>query len=785
MKRLSYILMAFALLLGLAQCKKDQPQNPEGEKVYITVKVNDGASTGSATDGAKGVDPSTGEVSFENGDKLYVGYNGAQVGLLTYDGSAFSGEITISKDGEQPLYFYYLDGQELASGKVDISDQSSGCPVISMGASDRNYDAAGSYSTTLLNQCGLVEFTTAATTSPVHVGGMYTEVTIDHSSHAISHTATKGFVTLKTESTTSHWAVLLLQTGVANAGAAIGHVGYTVDVPEITANAYIHSGDAVAISTASHVVYLDWLTSNYEAQNGETLTGTLAGNFKISIADGATVTLDGVTINGVNENSYNWAGITCLGDATIILSGTNTLKGFYEDYPGIYVPQNKTVTIQDSGSLTASSNGYGCGIGGGYKIAGGNIVIAGGTITATGGQNGAGIGSGQQTSCGTITITGGTVNATGGQNGAGIGSGIESSCGDITISGGTVTATGGQHAGGIGSGCYSSCGGITIESTVTSVTTTKGSDAPNSIGAGYGGTCGTVTIGGVTVNPNSASAGTYGLLTLAISTTTNTDDTWTLTPTPAPSYDETVSIHDYNVIVPAGEHWLITGTTDDYHIIIEDGATVTLDGVDIYSYDNYCIHCEGSATVILKDGSTNRLVSMSHYYPALWIGGEGTTLTIQGSTGTLTVTSSNDCAGIGGGWMNDNHTCGNIVIEGGVIDAQGGSNAAGIGSDTGSACGYITISGGTVTATGMDKAAGIGSGEGGSCGNITITDGVTKVVATKGSYYVDYSIGAGNSGTCGTVTIDDVADAIPSSTFTHFTSVLSGDDNVTWTLTHK
>jgi uncharacterized protein (TIGR02145 family) len=40
------------------------------------------------------------------------------------------------------------------------------------------------------------------------------------------------------------------------------------------------------------------------------------------------------------------------------------------------------------------------------------------------------------------------------------------------------------------------CGDITITAGVTSVTATKGSSAPNSIGAGYGSFCGTVTIGG-------------------------------------------------------------------------------------------------------------------------------------------------------------------------------------------------------------------------------------------------------------------------------------------------
>ena len=200
--------------------------------------------------------------------------------------------------------------------------------------------------------------------------------------------------------------------------------------------------------------------------DGYTVTGTLGANVKISIADGATVTLDGVTINGVDNSNYKWAGINCLGDATIILSGTNTVKGFYEEYPGIHVPQNKTLTIEGSGSLTASSNYYGCGIGGGCEIACGNIVIAGGTITATGGSGSAGIGGGKESSCGNISITGGTVTATGGKNAAGIGSGSEGSCGTVTITDG-----------------------------VTSVTATKGKDANYSIGAGNHGSCGTVTIG--------------------------------------------------------------------------------------------------------------------------------------------------------------------------------------------------------------------------------------------------------------------------------------------------
>ena len=248
-----------------------------------------------------------------------------------------------------------------------------------------------------------------------------------------------------------------------------------------------------------NVVDLGTLQGDYEAQNNDVLTGTLSGNKKITIADGATVTLRNANIT-LNDDAY-YAGITPLGDATILLEGANTVKGGYEDNPGIFVPENTTLTIDGTGSLTASSGGddedrYGCGIGGGFQMAAGNIVINGGTITANGGDWAAGIGSGDSVSCGNITITGGTITANGGEYAAGIGSGYdEATCSNILITGGTITANGGQNSAGIGSGAYSaSCGNIMIADTVTLVTATKGSNAPNSIGAGYRASCGTVTI---------------------------------------------------------------------------------------------------------------------------------------------------------------------------------------------------------------------------------------------------------------------------------------------------
>ena len=199
------------------------------------------------------------------------------------------------------------------------------------------------------------------------------------------------------------------------------------------------------------LVDLNSLTSNYTAFDGDILTGTLGKNVKISIASGATVTLRDATINGVNNDAYKWAGINCRGNATIVLEGSNSVRGFHYHYPGIHIVSGKTLTIRGSGSLTASSNDRGTGIGGGWWIGCGNIVIEGGTINASGGFMSSGIGGGYQTSCGTITITDG----------------------------------------------------------VTSVTAVKGGRAPYSIGASNYGSCGTVTIGGKETGPISESPYTY------------------------------------------------------------------------------------------------------------------------------------------------------------------------------------------------------------------------------------------------------------------------------------
>ena len=309
---------------------------------------------------------------------------------------------------------------------------------------------------------------------------------------------------------------------------------------------------------------LSTLDSDYTAHDGETLTGTMTEHHKISIDDGATVTLQDVNINlySYYDDSHKYAGIELLGDAKLILSGNNVVSTHYSNNAAIFVPNNKTITIDavdDTASLELnaadpnfynthaygscgagigandttpcgniviekgiinaySSHGAGIGAGGFYGGDCGSITINGGTITSYG-DTGGGIGGTDTASAGNITINGGNVTAIGNYYVAGIGGGKGHNCGDILITGGTVTATGNGGFPGIGGGA--SCGNITIMDTVALVTATKGETSMYSVGPSVttdagdetpDGTCGTITIGGEATEPITTNPFVYPIL---------------------------------------------------------------------------------------------------------------------------------------------------------------------------------------------------------------------------------------------------------------------------------
>lgn len=209
------------------------------------------------------------------------------------------------------------------------------------------------------------------------------------------------------------------------------------------------------------------------------------------------------------------------GDTTIELDGNNSLTGSgwsaglerneEKDSDGNVTSGKLTIQDEDkNGSLEATGNYGGAGIGGGNLKNSGEIEITGGTITATGALDGAGIGGGGSGGDGTVTISGGNITARGGSSdnpnaicGAGIGGGGGFGNATVTITGDAVIeeATGGGACAGIGSGYYNSKTDITISGNAV-VKNAQGGAQGAGIGGGGGGLSTGGSIGTVTITDN-------------------------------------------------------------------------------------------------------------------------------------------------------------------------------------------------------------------------------------------------------------------------------------------
>ena len=574
-KMLGWLVMAAALSFTACSSEDDLTQEPTTQQptetatnIHVSVGAGiDNATTRSTVDYNSSTKTRT--LKFTVGDKLYIyreilgdgtlrlaGELTMKDGTLADDGlsATFEGDLRICDQfGQEAPYDFgngdpltgstaYLLHKDLAAGLYTIL--SNGSVMLSMG--EMAADDVETLMTTALVVTGqyngsAYQLSTTDTPAPIlncTIAGLTASQTygfklykdgkfstyVEHDTDA-SGTATFAFASL--ESGTGHWTLDVKQSGTVVSSIDLGNRELTSKVYNLSR--YWYGGamhrlvDLGNVNTSTHP---DGLT----LQDGDAVTGLLNGNntskrLKISIANGATVILKGVDIRGYDDTRYKWAGLTCAGDATIILAdgSTNTVNGFYQDYPGIFIAEGKTLTIQGTGSLTASPydggtiSSFGAGIGGAKNIACGNIVIEGGTVTAKGGGLCAGIGSGVNASCGNISISGNAhVTATGGSSGAGIGSGENASCGNITISGNAhVTATGGNKGAGIGTGYatgsnISTCGNITISGSAN-VKATGIYDGAG-IGSGYHGTVsGPISIEGGTVEATAGSAYSAGI----------------------------------------------------------------------------------------------------------------------------------------------------------------------------------------------------------------------------------------------------------------------------------
>lgn len=318
----------------------------------------------------------------------------------------------------------------------------------------------------------------------------------------------------------------------------------------------------------------DVLNGGYWKTNADgTLTadGASAENYSVYYdVDSNTLTLNNATINGTDTTGYVGAGIYAVGDLTIVLEGSSTVKGVQDpngESQSIRVSGN--LTIRGGGSLTAqgadTSDGssYGIFVTGSFTQQSGSVTASGGNVS--GNYNSTGLyvyGS-------TVTVQGGTLTATGGTTGSGS-YGISAN-GSVTVSDATVTATGGSAG-------YASYG-LYIGSSSPSVTLSGGSLTARSESADRA--------GGIYVRNLHGSAGSVTV-----------GDNSTLLANSVILYDNSFT---EKPLAPTGDgSWLIYGQSDQPSAV---GGTYTLtDDLTIESGKAFTIP-EGS-TLTVPQGKT-------------------------------------------------------------------------------------------------------------------------------------------------------------------------------------
>ena len=243
-----------------AAAPAEEPDTPNAEYnwVHINMKVNGGERYN--------IDPNTGTAGFTNGDSIYVSNGGKYRGVLTYSNGTFTGDLAYNDenpmDTDDYLHFYFFGGTNLeitfnkptlfqtTLNGVDISVQSERLPILSYGKSTTPYsNSSTTYSTTLENQCALVEFTTNRILKETnfYIQGINNQVAIDFENNTITTTNTTGNISLYPETPTSRWAILLPnEDSVTVTVNAVGYNEIDITIPPVHKNDFLHGKNAVS-----------------------------------------------------------------------------------------------------------------------------------------------------------------------------------------------------------------------------------------------------------------------------------------------------------------------------------------------------------------------------------------------------------------------------------------------------------------------------------------------------------------------------------------------------------
>lgn len=326
MKNISLIIIAFGLLLSLAQCKKNDDVNPSelgSENITITLDVR---GNGTKAD----VNPSTGMVTYAEGDAIHVASGGKYVGTLSYNSGVFSGPISNAVEGS-PLRFYYLGNvtplETLTEGEtttcsVVISDQTGNLPVISMASSNEDYmSTVTNYTATLTNKCALVKFdvTTLSADYATCVADMNNKVTVNFSENTMTPSKDGRGIIKLAAGNGEKWAILLPQEAIGEGAEEsafsenCSYVGTHGAVPTITENSFLSTGITVTVSTEvnQNSGFTGALNGIFTINGDGDYVFFSQGNLQYNAMQGTHATADGGTAQGTfcfAEHQYDGIG---------------------------------------------------------------------------------------------------------------------------------------------------------------------------------------------------------------------------------------------------------------------------------------------------------------------------------------------------------------------------------------------------------------------------------------------------------------------------------------------
>ena len=322
MKKLSLIALACLMVLGLAQCKKNEPTNnntaDNGNRVSITLTLDNGGQRVHPEE-----ENGLANVVYDNGDVVYVGSDGKYMGCLTYNGSVFTGSINAAATEGEPLQFIFMGGQDFHESLTEnsteeytfnIGDQSNGLAVISCAPSNEDFSLTKlDYTAYLRNQCALVKFDlgSVSTDAAITIAGLKTEATIGFDGTVTNGTATGDIVPYGTGST--RYAVVLSdQAAVTNGTISCSGCTGTFSIPTAAyTNAFLTDATMTLTEAAATTTI--------------TVTPSQIGD----ISDGQSNNINGITIatryeedGGSSFLNYNGVGEMYFGVADFTFSSS-------------------------------------------------------------------------------------------------------------------------------------------------------------------------------------------------------------------------------------------------------------------------------------------------------------------------------------------------------------------------------------------------------------------------------------------------------------------------------